>query len=99
MSKKQWKPGDVVVVRVGGKDYETIFDENGVQRFRKNGVLTHLVKIRSIELNQIALMFGRGSFSQRDFAEFNMALGYSVSGFADLSHFKDMEIENPVWAE
>jgi len=28
-----------------------------------------------------------------------MMLGYSVSGFAELSSFADMWIENPLWLE
>lgn len=92
-----WKPGDVVTVKVGGKEYETIFDENGVQRFRSNTVIDFLFETRRLDLNQLEMDYRNGKFDKRDYAEVKMALGYSVSGFADLSAFQDWDIENPVW--
>lgn len=95
--KKQWKVGDVIVVKVGGKEYETIIDEDNVQRFRRDTVIYHLYKTGQIDLNRLSVDYRRGHFDKRDYAELNMATGYSVCGFADLSAFQDMEIENPVW--
>jgi hypothetical protein len=94
---KTWKPGDVVAVKVGGKGYTTIFDENGVQRFRTNTVLDFLFQERRLDLNQLEMDYRQGRFNKRDYAEVKMALGYSVSRFADLSAFQDWCIENPVW--
>ncbi len=94
---KDLKPGDVVTVSVGGVDYETVIDKDGVQRFRRNMVLDFLFKDKRLDLNQLAVDYHHKKFDQRSYAEFNMALGYSVCGFADLSSFQDMEIDNPLW--
>jgi hypothetical protein len=93
------RPGDVIIVKVGGNSYETVIDKAGVQRFRKNAVLDHLFNSGRLDLNQLAIDYRRGAFDQRTYAEFNMALGYSVCGFAELSSFEDMEIENPLWSK
>jgi hypothetical protein len=95
------KDGDVIIVKVGGVPYETVMVK-GVQRFKRNALIDHLSKTGQLDLNQIAIQYNEGQynegkFDQRSYAEFNMALGYSVSGFADLSAFQDMEIENPLW--
>ncbi len=101
--KAACKPGDIIVVKVGGKEYETIIDDNGVQRFRENTALRALVNASrdagGVSLNELAVMYARGGITQRDYAEFNMMLGYSVCGFADLSPFEDMRIENPLHPE
>ena len=91
------KPGDVIKIKVGGVAYDTFIDDKGVQRFKKNSVLDYLVNTGVINLNPLVIMFASDRFTQRDYAEFNMMLGYSVDGFADLSSFQDMEIENPLW--
>lgn len=102
----KYKPGDIIKVKVGGIEYETYIDERGTQRFRKNSLLDFLFNSREnkkqnskVDLNELAILFHSKNppFSQRDYAEFNMMLGYSVAGFAELSSFEDMEIENPVW--
>lgn len=93
------KPGDVIVVRVGGVEYETVIDQNGTQRFRANGLIRCLRDAGYTNLNTLAMAYGEKRFTQREYAEFNMALGYSVSGFAELSSFQDMLIENPLWNE
>jgi hypothetical protein len=95
MSKRN--PGEVITVSVGGKEYQTIIDEYGVQRFSRSTVLDHLFESGCLDLNQLNDDYRAGKFDKRDYAEFNMALGYSVSGFADLSAFQDWEIQNPVW--
>jgi hypothetical protein len=97
------KPGDIIIVKVGGKEYETIIDDNGTQRFRQNTALRALLDAatsKGVDLNLLASMYHGGEvITQRDYAEFNMMLGYSVSGFSELSFFYDMEIENPLWEE
>jgi hypothetical protein len=89
---------DVIMVKVGGVPYETVMIA-GVQRFKVNEVVRHLCDTKQIDLNKLAIEYDDKKFSQRAYAEFNMALGYSVCGFADLSAFKDMEIENPLWSK
>ncbi len=95
MSK--YKPKDEIIVKVGEKEYSTIIDERGVQRFKKNSCLEFLQEKGFIDLNNLAIAFCEGSFDQRDYLEFNMMLGYSVCGIAEFECFEDMEIENPVW--
>jgi hypothetical protein len=94
-----FKPGDVIKVKVGGVEYETVIDDRGVQRFRRNELFCHLHDSGKVDLNKLAIDYHNGKFGKREYAEFNMGLGYSVCGFADLSSFQDWEIENPVWGE
>jgi hypothetical protein len=95
-----FKPGDVIYVRVGGRRYKTIIDAHGVQRFKENGLLRHLVDTKVIDLNKLAVTYMMGKpFSRRHYAEFMMSIGYSVCGFAELSNFQGMAIENPLWAK
>lgn len=101
-------PGEVIKVRVGGVEYDTVIDALGVQRFVENRAHWLVREIPKVwdaatgrhldDMNTMAIRFQRGDFSQREYAEMNMAVGYSVCGFADLSSFEDLEIENPLWA-
>ena len=96
------KPGDIIKVKVGGKDYDTSIDPDGVQRFKANGAvnwLLHFAKSDGCALNDMAMAFCEGKFTQSDFAEFYMSLGYSVCGFCELSFFEglEMEVVNPLW--
>ncbi len=97
MAKRTVAPGDVIPVKVDGKKYDTIIDADGVQRFVQNDVIRRIVDLGWVNLNNLAENYhGQGGISQRDYAEFNMMLGYSMCGFSELSAFEDMEIENPL---
>ena len=89
----------IIQVQVGKKKYPTFLDGKSVQRFIKNSVIEHLFNENKLDLNQLAREYHNGKFSQVDYAEFNMMIGYSVAGFADLSSFQDMQIRNPLWEE
>ena len=102
--------GNIIMVNVGGKEYPTHIDENNVQRFFTNPVIVylfthnargeesnHMIHDQMLNLNTLGVAYQKGCFDKREYAELNMALGYSVSGFADLSAFQDWEIENPIW--
>lgn len=91
------KPGDEILMKVGGIEYTTVIDEYGIQRFKINSLIRHLYDEGIFDLNQLCIDYLNGKFNQRDYAEFNMQTGYSVCGFAELSSFQDMEIENPLW--
>ena len=113
------KPGDKIMVKVGGQEYETIIDEYGVQRFIANGVMKVLQQnffdewdkycktglqmfignehLEPMGYNKLAVMYIQGAFSQRDYLEFYMSTGSSVSLIAEMSFFEDLEIENPLW--
>ena len=84
-------------MKVGEKTYPTFIDEDGVQRFFQNSVICHLFEAGKLDLNQLAVDYHQKKFSQVDYAELNMMLGYSVSGWCDLSSFQDMKVINPLW--
>jgi hypothetical protein len=91
--------GDRISVRFGPLSHQTIIDTDGVQRFEGNGVLQYLRRTGSLDLNALAAAYRSGAFSRRDYAEFNMMLGYSVDGFRSLPEFQDLDIENPLWED
>lgn len=107
ISHEDVKPGDIIKVKVGGIEYDTVIDPSGVQRFiedRGHWLVKQIPKIwdsylkRDIDdMNVMVRRYHRREFSQRDYAEMNMAVGYSVDGFCDLSYFRDMNVENPLW--
>jgi hypothetical protein len=86
-----------IKVKVNGKEYDTIIDKEGVQRFVKNDVIDYLFNSGKIDVNKLSIDFYNKKFDKRSFAEFNMMLGYSICGFRDLSFFQDWKIENPLW--
>lgn len=59
-----------------------VTDQHGVARFKRNAIVEHLLKNGGIDLNAIARM----DFDQRDREQFAQLIGYSVSGFGDLSY-------------
>lgn len=106
------KVGDEIFVRVENVPYKTIIDPFGVQRFITNTVLDYMFyhdhdgnrindldnkKQRMLDLNALSAAYQQGKFSKRDYGEFMMSLGYSVSGFSELWAFQDWTIDNPLW--
>lgn len=91
---------DIIKVKVGDKFYDTVLI-NDVQRFVENPDHFLVKQLKEnggqFDLNDMAIQFQSGKFSQVDYAEMNMAIGYSVSGFCDLHNFHDMKIINPLW--
>jgi len=57
-------------------------DKHGVVRFRQNDIIAYLFERGLIDLNALALM----KFKKDDEMQLAMLLGYSVSGFGDLSY-------------
>ena len=57
-------------------------DGHGVARFRRNKIVDWLYKKGAIDLNEIA----RLDTPDEDQMQFAQLLGYSVSGFGDLSY-------------
>lgn len=66
-------------------------DEHGTYRFKGNAIVRALVEAAEIgsklDLNMIATM----DFSREDRVQFAQLIGYSVSGFGDLSYVKDRD--------
>ena len=62
-------------------------DEQGTIRFRPNKIIRYLCDAGKIDLNALAIM----PFENDDMMQLMQLLGYSVSGFGDLS-FADPEV-------
>jgi hypothetical protein len=57
-------------------------DEHGVLRFKSNAIIKHLFDTGALDLNALAKM----PFSIEDRAQIAQLLGYSISGYMDLSY-------------
>ena len=57
-------------------------DPRGVHRFKKNAIVDFLLENGPFDLNQIA----RKGFSNEDQEQFAQLIGYSLSGFGELSY-------------
>lgn len=57
-------------------------DPFGVHRFKKNAIVRYLLDKGPFDLNHLALQ----DFSKEDHEQFAQLIGYSRSGFADLSY-------------
>jgi hypothetical protein len=60
-------------------------DEHGTLRFKSNAIVRHLLDHGGIDLNALAVM----DFSQEDREQFAQLIGYSLSGFGELSYVSD----------
>lgn len=57
-------------------------DDQGVPRFKSNKIVRYLLEQGPFDMNHLALQ----KFSQEDKEQFAQLIGYSVSGFGDLSY-------------
>lgn len=57
-------------------------DDDGVVRFVPNQIVRFLLDAGPFDMNQLAMM----PFSKRDREQFAQLIGYSVSGFGELSY-------------
>lgn len=66
------------------------WDENGVIRFKRNAIVDYLLEeclmLGGTDLNQIHIDVQTGRFSVEDQIQLMQLIGYSVSGFGDLSY-------------
>jgi len=60
-------------------------DDEGVLRFKGNKIVKYLLEKSSVDLNHIPMK----GFSQEDCEQFAQLIGYSLSGFGDLSYVSD----------
>jgi hypothetical protein len=60
-----------------------ILDAGGEPRFQMNGLVRYLLDAGSINVNDLALLPG---ISSEEWEQFAQLIGYSVSGFSDLSY-------------
>lgn len=61
---------------------QAIILKDGVARFQSNAIIEHLFDTGAIDLNKLATM----GFSKEDHMQLAQLMGYSVSGFGDLSY-------------
>jgi biotin synthase-related radical SAM superfamily protein len=69
-------------------------DDNGVLRFRQNAIVRYLLDAGHIDLNDIALR----RFDDEDRAQLAQLIGYSLSGFSELSYVNDETYEQAEYA-
>jgi hypothetical protein len=62
-----------------------VVDEGGVRRFKGNAIVKFLLDQGPFDMNKIALL----AASQEDREQFAQLIGYSVSGFSELSYVSD----------
>lgn len=59
-----------------------VITPDNVIRFKKNNIVEFLLKHSNYDLNDLHTM----SFPNEDWEQFNQLIGYSVSGYGDLSY-------------
>jgi len=60
-------------------------DKNGTMRFKENAIVSYLLDNGPFDMNQLA----RLPFSNEDWEQFAQLIGYSLSGFGELSYVSD----------
>ena len=60
-------------------------DKHGVLRFKENKIVRYLLDNGGLDLNKLAVL----DFSDNDREQLSQLIGYSLSGFGDLSHVSD----------
>ncbi len=60
-------------------------NENGTLRFKRNAIVRYLLDEGPFDMNKLTLL----PFSQEDREQFAQLIGYSLSGFGELSYVSD----------
>lgn len=89
--------GDIIEVSVGGKIYLSEIDEHHTQRFLEIKDYYKKYDNGEYDLNQLMVDYIDGKMTQREYAELNIGIAYSVNGFSELHNFHDMQLINPLW--
>jgi hypothetical protein len=66
------------------------FDDQGVWRFKQNAIVRFLLDAGPFDMNQLSLM----NFTKEDRAQFAQLIGYSRSGWSELSYVTDEKYES-----
>lgn len=62
------------------------WDETGkVIRFKENKIVRMLLDTGKLDLNDLAVMNARGMFGEGDYTQLMQLIGYSTSGYGELS--------------
>ncbi len=87
---------EIIKVKINDIEYDTIIDKAGRQVFVRNNVL-HCIHIEGgIDLEQLNKDFEKGCFSEREFMEFYMSLGYSLCAIIETFSVEDgLYVDNP----
>jgi len=64
-------------------------DTNGVIRFRRNDIVRALLDTGKLNMNDLALL----PFSDEDRRQFAQLIGYSISGYCDLSYVSEADAD------
>ena len=68
---------------------QPIFLDNGIPRFKGNAIVRYLLDAGPFDMNTLGVM----TFSAEDREQFAQLIGYSVSGFGDLSYVNRDAVE------
>lgn len=66
-----------------------VTDQDGVVRFKPNAIVEFLLDAGPFDMNKLASM----RFPKEDYEQFAQLIGYSLSGFGDLSYVSDETFE------
>ena len=69
-----------------------VWDE-GVIRFKRNRIVCFLLDNGSFDMNKLWLLLGSGLFPIEDMEQFYQLIGYSVSGFGEISGFRAQVVD------
>ena len=69
-------------------------DSHGTVRFKENAIVRYLLDNGGIDMNKLATL----PFCQNDREQFAQLIGYSLSGFGDLSYVSDRTYERAAMA-
>lgn len=62
-------------------------DSHGVERFKKNAIVEYLLDRSGIDMNALAVL----DFSNEDRQQFAQLIGYSLSGYGELTSYVDAD--------
>jgi len=97
---KKYVPGDKIMIKIGNRKIETYIDPHGTQRITPvNKLYNYLYECGKLDLNRLAVAVDTGQFKFKDYFELYLSIGYSVSGFSELSRFQKYQIKNPLWEQ
>jgi len=84
-----------IIVKVDGEEFETFFDEKGVQRFKINSLFKYIEDTNQINHRELTIGYQLNKFSLKEYALLKMGLGCSVSELTQNYPFNRLTIENP----
>lgn len=71
---------------------QPIIEVEGIIRFKENKIVSYLLDNGGIDMNKLAIL----PFSKEDRIQFAQLIGYSVSGFSNLSYVSNKAYKKAV---